>query len=80
MQKNCEEYRPAVITERGKKYVIYFVRTFEQRHCFLYSPDLITNLMRLSNEDNNNKNMFRRRYGQQVDFGSDNADIQQQHS
>ena len=34
------------------------MRTFEQRHCFLYSPDLIANVMRLSNEDNNNKTCF----------------------
>ena len=54
--------------------------TFEHRHCFLYSPDIITNLLSLSNEDNNNKTMFPCRYGQQVDFDSDNADIQQQHN
>ena len=33
-------------------------------------------MQKRSNEDNNNKNMFRCRYGQQVDFDSDNADIQ----
>ena len=56
--KNIEEYQPAVITEIEKQCYLFCVRTFEQRHCFLYSPDLIANLMRLSNEYNNNNTCF----------------------
>ena len=54
--------------------------TFEQHYCFIDSPDLISRKMSLHHEDNNNNNMFRCSCGQQVDFGSDNADIQQQHN
>ena len=51
------------------------MRTFEQRHCCIDSPDLNNNLMSLHHEDNKNENMCHCRYGQQADFGSDNVDI-----
>ena len=65
-----------IYTRDIKQYVI-FVKTFQQRHCFIDSPYLITNYTSLPDEDNNKNNMFHCRYGQQVDFSSDDADIQQ---